>query len=209
MMEQGSREVWTALVVDDTAEARRVVVQKLRALPLRVFQAIDLFDALSRLAEVQPDVVITDLRMPGGDGIELLRRIREFSNVPVVILTSYPSVAQCEAAILGGAQRFLDWRNGIDQLTRVTAELLRGAPPRAARGAPDVASVRARREEDLHAHLEHLLQECRGNIAKIAERLQKDRSTVTYHLKRFGLFERARRARAGAPEVASGTDPSD
>jgi DNA-binding NtrC family response regulator len=50
--------------------------------------------------------------------------------------------------------------------------------------------MRSRRRDDLRAQLERLLRECRGNISMIAERLQRDRATVTYHLKKLGLFER-------------------
>jgi DNA-binding NtrC family response regulator len=209
MNEETTEQVWTALVVEDTAGARRVVVEKLRSLPLRVFQATDLFDALVRFAEVRPDVVITDLRMPGGDGIELLGRIREFTDVPVVILTSYPSIGACEQAMLAGAQRFLDWREGIDELPRVTLELLQGRERRAFADVPQVASIRGRRHEDFRAHLERLLRECQGNIAMVAERLQKDRSTVTYHLKKLGLFDPERHASASERSTEPRTEFSD
>jgi CheY-like chemotaxis protein len=189
--------VWTALVVCGVAKARRMAVGKLRALPLRVFQAIDPFDALVRFGEVRPDVVITELKLPGGDGIELLKRIREFSDVPVVFLAASPSIASCERALLAGAQRFLEWSEGIDALARATWELLE---PRTRKGGGDasLADARSRRRADLRSELERLLLECRGNIALMSERLQKDRATVTYHLKRFGLFDPKRRAAASA-----------
>jgi transcriptional regulator of acetoin/glycerol metabolism len=52
-----------------------------------------------------------------------------------------------------------------------------------------------RRRDELRSHLEHLLVECHGNIARMAERLGRDRATVVYHLKKFGLF--AGRERTG------------
>lgn len=183
--------MWRALVVDDCAEARRVVLEKLRPHDFRVFQATDVFGALALFPEARPDLVITDLRMPGNDGIELLRRIREFSAVPVIVLTSYPTVPTCEAAMRTGAQRFLQWREDIGDLARIALELLdeRGTPAAEEDSPSGVAGARERRREELRAHLENLVRECNGNISQIADRLQKDRSTVTYHLKRFGLFE--------------------
>jgi two-component system KDP operon response regulator KdpE len=193
MDEEAAERIWTALVVHDAPAARRAARQKLRGLPLRVFQATDVFDALARFAEVSPDVVIAGLQMPGGGGIELLRRIREFTDVPVVILAMNPSVEACEEAILSGAQRFLPWHPGIEEISRVTLDLLLPRP-RQSSEIPRLDSIRERRREDLRAHLAQLLQECQGNIARVAERLQKDRSTVIYHLRKLGLFDSQRRA---------------
>ena len=204
-----ARALWTALVVDDTAEARRLILQKLRPLPLRLFQATDVFDALARFPEVRPDIVITDLNMPGADGLALLRRIREFADVPIVLLTAYGSVATCERAILGGAQRFLQWTDGIDDLPRVTLELLEGRPRTAAPPALDVASARRRKSEELRTQLERLLRECNGNVAMIAQRMQKDRATVTYHLKRFGLFRTEPSAAAPGCTPRDGGEPAE
>jgi transcriptional regulator with GAF, ATPase, and Fis domain len=110
--------------------------------------------------------------------------------------------------MLAGAQRFLDWRDGIDELPRVTLELLRGRE-RPVSDGPQVASIRERRHEDFRAHLERLLRECQGNIARVAERLQKDRSTVTYHLKRFGLFDPERHASPLDRSTHPGTESAD
>lgn len=195
--------MWRALVVDDCAEARRVILEKLRPHDFRVFQATDVFDAIRCFPEARPDIVITDLRMPGADGIELLRRIREFSNVPVIVLTSYPTVPRCEDAILSGAQRFLQWREDIGDLGRITLELLKNAQASKPAEPPEqgVLPARARRREEFRAHLETLVRECNGNISQIAERLHRDRSTVTYHLRRFGLFNAGHDARGARARV--------
>lgn len=186
---------WTALVVDDTAEARALLHEKLSACGFRVAQARDAFHALERIGEVAPDLVVTDLRMPGQDGIDLVRRIREFSDVPIIVITAHPSVPTCESALRGGAQRFLRWRHDLDRLGEVATELLDAREPEeaAADGVRDVASARSRRQRELRAQLERLLVECQGNIARMADRLGRDRATVVYHLRKFGLFERRER----------------
>jgi DNA-binding NtrC family response regulator len=180
----------TALVVDDTAEARALLRERLEAAGFRVSQARDAFHALERLPEVVPDLVVTDLRMPGQDGIDLVRRIREFSDVPVIVITAYPSVPTCESALRCGAQRFLRWRHDLDRLGEVAQALLRerraaGSGEAAVR---DVEAARLRRRDELRDQLERLIVECHGNIARMAERLGRDRATVVYHLKKFGLF---------------------
>ena len=188
---------WTALVVDDTAEARALLHEKLSACGFRVAQARDAFHALERLPEIAPDLVVTDLRMPGQDGIDLVRRIREFSDVPIIVITAFPSVPTCESALRGGAQRFLRWRHDLDRLGEVATELLsaRGRKQADEGGVRDVAAARMRRQRELRDHLERLLAECQGNIARMAERLGRDRATVVYHLRKFGLFERREQER--------------
>jgi len=193
----GNARRWTALVVDDTPAARALLCERLAAEGFRVSQARDAFHALERLPEVAPDLVVTDLRMPGKDGIDLVRRIREFSDVPIIVITAYPSVPTCESALRGGAHRFLRWRQDLDRLGAVASELLRARE--AARSAPDGAAVRdvdsarRRRQHELRDELERLLVECQGNIARMADRLGRDRATVVYHLRKFGLFERRER----------------
>ena len=184
---------WTALVVDDTPAARTLLCERLGAEGFRVAQARDAFHALERLPEVAPDLVVTDLRMPGQDGIDLVRRIREFSEVPIIVITAYPSVPTCESALRGGAHRFLRWRQDLDRLGEVAVELLRdreaGRVESAPSGVRDVGSARRRRQDELRDQLERLLVECHGNIARMADRLGRDRATVVYHLRKFGLFE--------------------
>jgi two-component system response regulator RegA len=202
-MERGAVEAreperrWTALVVDDTPAARTLLAERLGAEGFRVSQARDAFHALERLPEVDPDLVVTDLRMPGQDGIDLVRRIREFSDVPIIVITAYPSVPTCETALRGGAQRFLRWRQDLDRLGEVASELLRAReradPVPEEVPVRDVDSARRRRQQELRDHLERLLVECHGNIARMAERLGRDRATVVYHLRKFGLFERRER----------------
>jgi len=186
---------WKALVVDDTAEARALLYERLSACGFRVSQARDAFHALERLTQSAPDLVVTDLRMPGQDGIDLVRRIREFSDVPIIVITAYPSVPTCESALRGGAQRFLRWRHDLDRLGEVAAELLNAHEQAGTeqRGVRDVAAARMRRKRELRDQLERLLVECQGNIARMADRLGRDRATVVYHLRKFGLFERRER----------------
>lgn len=188
---------WTALIVDDTAEARALLHEKLSSCGFRVAQARDAFHALERLSEIAPDLVVTDLRMPGQDGIDLVRRIREFSDVPIIVITAYPSVPTCESALRGGAQRFLRWRHDLDRLGEVAAELLNArAQSEGDEGSVhDVTAARMRRQRELRDHLGRLLVECQGNIARMAGRLGRDRATVVYHLRKFGLFERRERER--------------
>ena len=81
------------LVVDDEAKMRRLLEIMLTQLDYVVYQAADGQEALDFLSTHAVDLVITDLRMPKIDGIELLRRLRERENdVSVIVVTAYGTV---------------------------------------------------------------------------------------------------------------------
>jgi CheY-like chemotaxis protein len=64
------------LVVDDEPNARTALAELLRDDGFVVETAADAFKALGKAAEFTPDVVLTDLKMPGMDGLELMRKLR-------------------------------------------------------------------------------------------------------------------------------------
>ena len=95
------------LVADDEQNLRRVLVAMLRREGHDVVQAASGAEAIERLADV--DVVITDLRMPGADGMEVLRTAaRSFPQVPVIMITAYGSVGQAVEAIKAGAFDYIE-----------------------------------------------------------------------------------------------------
>jgi CheY-like chemotaxis protein len=76
------------LVVDDQRDYSRLVARWLRKLgdAVRVEVAASAAEALSLMDSMKPDLVITDLRMPGMDGLELTRKVKEKAPAPVVVL---------------------------------------------------------------------------------------------------------------------------
>jgi DNA-binding response OmpR family regulator len=77
----------TVLVVDDEARIIDFIHMNLELEGFRVLEAANGYEALERLKEDLPDLIILDVMMPGMDGFETLRRIREVSTVPVIMLT--------------------------------------------------------------------------------------------------------------------------
>jgi DNA-binding response OmpR family regulator len=78
----------TILIVDDESIVREVVAQYLRQDGFQVELAADGPEALRRFAAARPDLVLLDLMLPGVDGLEVCRRIRSQSNVPVIMVTA-------------------------------------------------------------------------------------------------------------------------
>jgi len=113
------------LLVDDRAEARALVAGDLAEAGLAVVEARDGLEAWSRFRAEAPDLVVSDLRMPRADGIELLRRIRGISSVPVILLTAYADVATAVEGIKGGAQEFFTFPEDLERMVARARELAR------------------------------------------------------------------------------------
>jgi DNA-binding NtrC family response regulator len=92
------------LVVDDKELMRDSVGATLQRAGLAVVSAPNAEAAIAMIARHHPDAVITDLKMPGVDGLELLRRIKEADDtLPVVLMTAYGTVDTAVQAMKFGA----------------------------------------------------------------------------------------------------------
>ncbi len=100
-------EISTVLVVDDEPAITRVLTAALRARGYRVLSASTGHDALSCVATEGPAVVILDLGLPDLDGIEVCRRIREWSDVPIIVLTAEGGDRQKVTALDEGADDYV------------------------------------------------------------------------------------------------------
>ncbi len=96
------------LVVDDEVNARTALAELLREEGFEVETAADAFKALGKYAAFAPHVVVTDLKMPGMDGIELVRKLRaEAEPAAVVVMTAFGEVATAVDAMRAGAADYL------------------------------------------------------------------------------------------------------
>ncbi len=77
----------TALVIDDEVQMRRLLRVNLEAHGYRVVEACTGQEGITEAAQCRPDVVILDLGLPDLDGVRVLQRLREWSRVPVVVLS--------------------------------------------------------------------------------------------------------------------------
>src|SRR5688572_13508626 len=97
----------TILVADDEALARQSLVELLQEEGYQVYAAADGTAALQMLDEVEVDLVLTDLRMPGVDGVAVLKRVRETCpQTMVMLMTAHASVETVVEALRVGAQDY-------------------------------------------------------------------------------------------------------
>ena len=113
------------VVADDEASARSGLGTLLRDEGFDVILAEDGSTALARVQESAPDILVTDLRMPGMDGIELLRRAREADpDLIVVLMTAFAEVETAVRAMQEGAEHYLTKPLQIDELVLVLRRAL-------------------------------------------------------------------------------------
>ncbi|EIK96817.1 protein NtrC [Pseudomonas sp. M47T1] len=108
-----SETVW---IVDDDRSIRWVLEKALQQEGMTT-QSFDSADGvMSRLARQQPDVIISDIRMPGASGLDLLARIREqFPRLPVIIMTAHSDLDSAVASYQGGAFEYLPKPFDVDE----------------------------------------------------------------------------------------------
>lgn len=113
------------LIVDDESNARNALAEILREEGYACETAADGFKGLGRFAEFEPDLVLTDLKMPGMDGVELMTKVRERSpGLPVVVMTAFGAVNTAVLAMRSGAVDYLTKPINTDELLIVIERAL-------------------------------------------------------------------------------------
>jgi CheY-like chemotaxis protein len=113
------------MVVDDEPAVRRLLALILKNAGYEVLPAEDGESALSLLDEVIPDLMVVDVRLPGMDGIELTRRVKDdgrLHGIPVLLVSAFERPAGVEEA---GAEAFLSKPFDMDALLDLVRKYLR------------------------------------------------------------------------------------
>ncbi|MEM7542104.1 MAG: nitrogen regulation protein NR(I) [Pseudomonadota bacterium] len=119
-------EIW---IVDDDRSIRWVLERAMEKeqIDTRVFGNAD--EVVTRLKRSQPDVVITDIRMPGTDGLTLLQHIQGvFPALPVIIMTAFADLDRAVAAYRGGAFEYLPKPFDVDDVVSIVQRALKKSP---------------------------------------------------------------------------------
>ncbi len=122
------------LIVDDERQITRVLSRGLTTKGYDVHVAADGESALQTFSDWHPDLVVTDLSMPNMNGLELCRRLRAFSAVPIIVLSVKGEEQAKVEALDAGADDYVTKPFGIDELlARIRASLRRAPPPEGAK----------------------------------------------------------------------------
>jgi len=138
------------LVVDDEPQLTRVLRTGLKSRGYDVRAAADGLAGFEAFTDWHPDLVITDLAMPNVDGLELTRRLRAISQVPIIVLSAKGEEKTKVEALDLGADDFVTKPFGIDELlARVRASLRRAKAPTTNEAAQTILDA-----GDFHVDLE-------------------------------------------------------
>jgi DNA-binding response OmpR family regulator len=113
------------LIVDDDAEIRLLLNELLSRAGFQVEEAVDGKSALRKLFETPPALVILDVTMPEMDGYQTLERIRDLSDVPVIMLTARTQELERVRGLSGGADDYVPKPFGRQELLARVQALLR------------------------------------------------------------------------------------
>jgi len=148
------------LVVDDEPKIRLFIRTNLEARGYEVHLAQDGVEAVEKAALVSPDVIVLDVNMPRMDGIEACRRIREWTNTPIIILSVREDEKDKVKALNEGADDYVTKPFGIEELlARIKVALRHSA------GSTTSTSVFTAR--DLEVDLSQHVVKRRGEIIKL------------------------------------------
>lgn len=117
----------TVLVVDDEPEIRRALTMRLKSNGYSVLTAEDGMQATNIAIQCEPDLIILDIGMPGGDGFVVYERLRNSSRsctIPIVFLTARAGVRDMLKAKEMGADRYITKPFKPEELLKVVSDLI-------------------------------------------------------------------------------------
>ncbi len=130
--EPNTKTAPVALIIDDEPQMQRLLRVTLEANGYRVFDATTGADGIAQAAQRRPDVVLLDLGLPDLEGLEVLKRLREWSRVPVIILSVRDREDDKVVALDAGADDYVTKPfNSAELLARLRA-VLRHTQPKGA-----------------------------------------------------------------------------
>ena len=130
------------LIIEDEHAIRRFLRTALEADGMRVFEAETLQRGLIEAATRKPDLAILDLGLPDGDGIDFIRDLRQWSQMPIIVLSARSEEHDKIAALDAGADDYLSKPFGIGELQARLRQYPRPPhPARQRRDPPDAYRV--------------------------------------------------------------------
>jgi two-component system, OmpR family, KDP operon response regulator KdpE len=138
------------LLIEDEPQMRRFLRAALENEAYRLVEAATAREGLAQAAGQNPDIILLDLGLPDGDGIDLTRRIREWAHMPIVVISARGQERDKVAALDAGADDYLTKPFGVGELLARMRVALRHAARAAGQPDDPVFVV-----DDLRVDLEH------------------------------------------------------
>ncbi len=162
----------SVLVVDDDDVFRGRLAKALEGRGFEVRMAKDGVSAVELARDESPEYAVVDLRMPGMDGLEVVRQLHAIDDTTrIVMLTGYGSIATAVTAVRSGAINYLAKPADVDQILAALAA--KGEDGKADDGSDaweDPARVPSLARVEWE-HIQRVVHECGGNISKAAKAL--------------------------------------
>jgi len=169
------------LLVDDEEVFRSRLVRAFEGRGYKVFAAGDYDEAVRKIRIHQPDLAIVDLRMPGKNGIELIKKAQQIHRkMRIVVLTGYGSIPTAIEATKLGAVSYLPKPADVDEILSAFAK---DPDLRMELEENDFSSPSLARLEWEHIH--RVLHDCEGNISAAARKLGVHRRTLQRKLNKY------------------------
>jgi two-component system KDP operon response regulator KdpE len=107
---------WAVLVVEDEAPIRRFLKAALEAQGFKLLEAATGSQALAMAASHNPDIILLDLGLPDVDGLEIMKRLREWSHTPIIVISARGKDTEKVAGLDAGADDYLAKPFSIEEL---------------------------------------------------------------------------------------------
>ncbi|MEM6979731.1 MAG: response regulator [Planctomycetota bacterium] len=168
------------LLADDTAVLRDRLAMAMQSRGFRVVTAGNYDEAVAVFSTHPTDLAVLDLRMPGKNGLELLRKLLAIkSDCRVMMLSGFGSIPASIDAVRSGAVNFLSKPADADD---ILSAFLRGDQPTVPEGGLAFPAPSLARNEWEHIH--RVLSDCGGNISEAARRLGIHRRSLQRKLRK-------------------------
>jgi len=169
------------LLVDDDEVFRARLARAFQKHGWLTYEAGEAERALKLAADVDPELILVDLRMPGRGGLDLIPDLRaQDSEAVIVVLTGYGSIATTLAATRSGADHYLSKPADVEQILATYDSLVNGGASKDS--PPEQVPSLARVEWE---HIQRVLADCEGNISQAARLLGIHRRSLQRKLSKY------------------------
>lgn len=169
------------LIVDDDDVFRRRLVRAFEDRGFEASGAASFDEAVRQAAEESPELAVVDLKMPGKDGLELVRELKRIDpTTTVLVLTGYGSIPSALEAVRLGAVHYLTKPADAEDILAgfARADLPPDRPPEVPTSVPSLARVE-------WEHIQRVLADCGGNVSKAARLLGMHRRSLQRKLAKY------------------------